>query len=581
MNKNIKRIIALTLTINGFSTVSSMTLGKNFDIMTKPVYAASYSPSTGELRTLKIKSLDGDTLDLRESYNGDTVKLSEDKEYYTKLTDDSDGIKIDADVKGGDYIVKIFTSDNADATAYKPGDEILLGKGNSTIYIRTYESLSAYRDAKDKKKDVRICEEEYTINLKKTTESSYEDSNQDSIYLISLNLNKGDISFIKQKTEYDVKVDSSIDEIKITAKPENEDDRVRIDGDLVDDSDNYRKTISLDKGKNEIKIKITDNKDNQRTYTLNITRGDVSDNEDDIYLDDLTISEGDLDFSEDDNTYEVNLNEDVSKITVTAPPEDEEYLVTINGDEVKSNDDYEKNVSLTKGENIIKIVVEDEVNDKKRTYTLTVNRGKAENNQGNQNTDTDTTGKKSQWVQTSEGWKYYDENGSILKNSWLFDKEQKVYCYLDKNGLRLSGWFKDNEKWYLMDNKGAMLTGWQYTDGKWYMLGTDGAMKTGWYKEEVTNQSSANTSTETNANPQNTTKIEEVYYLNADGSMKTGWLSDNSKWYFFNANGTMQKGWLIDYNSKYYLNEDGTMATGTKTIGEKTYKFNNNGALII
>ena len=68
-----------------------------------------------------------------------------------------------------------------------------------------------YRKAKDDNNDVRICEEEYTINVKKTTESSYEDNTQDSIYLEKLELSKGDINFLKQRTSYDIKVDSSVE----------------------------------------------------------------------------------------------------------------------------------------------------------------------------------------------------------------------------------------------------------------------------------------------------------------------------------------------------------------------------------
>lgn len=581
MNKNIRRIIALTLAISAFSTFSAITSNKNFNILTTTAYASSYSPSTGELETLKIKTSSGDTLDLRDGYNGDTVKLSDDKEYYAKLTDDSDGIKIDSDVKGSDYIVRIFTSDKADATAYKPGDEILLGKGDTTVYVRTYESLDDFREAKDKKKDVTICEEEYKINIRKTKASSAEDESQDSIYLDSIQLSKGDIAFLKQRTSYDVKVDSSVDEIKITAKPEDESDRVRIDGDLVGYSDNYKKTVSLDNGKNEIKVKVTDNKDNQRTYTLNITRGSSSSNQDDVYLDNLTISEGDIDFSKDDSNYDVDVDESIDKITVEAPPEDEDYLVTINGDEVKSNDDYKKKISLDKGENTIKVVVKDEIKDKKRTYTLTVQRGKSQDNDDTQNSNSGssnntTTNPKSQWVQTSDGWKYYDENGNALKSSWFFDKDQKVYCYLDKNGLRVTGWFKDNNKWYYLNEKGAMLTGWQKVNDKWYLLGSDGAMLTGWYKETSTSQSS-----DAENSNNNDKDAGNWYYLNSDGSMRTGWLSYDGNWYFFNANGTMQRGWLIDYNSKYYLTDDGTMAIGTKTINGKEYKFNSSGALII
>lgn len=574
MNKNLKRIIALTLIFSAYGAISTTTSEGYFNIGTKAVYASSYSPSSEELKSLSIKTTNGDTLDLRDGYNGDTVKLNDDKEYYVKLTDDSDGIKINAEADDSDYVVRIFTSDSANATGYNTGDKIQLGKGNTTIYIRTYESLAAYRKAKDSKNDVTICETEYTINLKKTTGSSYEDETQDSIYLSKLGISKGDMDFLKQRTSYDIKVDSSVSEIKITAEPEDSSDRIRIDGSLVDSSDNYKKTVDLDNGKNEIKVKVTDNKDNQRTYTLNITRGNASSNADDVYLDELKVSEGNFDFSKDKNSYELNLDESVNEIEITAEPEDEEYLVTINGKQVKSSDDYEKEISLSKGENTVKVVVEDEVNDKKKTYTLTINRGKAEDTK---NTD-DLAEVKSGWTQTSEGWKYNDENGKALKSSWLFDKQANVYCYLDENGLRKTGWIKDKEKWYLLDNRGAMLIGWQELDGKKYYLDSQsGEMKTGWYKEVVME----NDTTSSGEKTANTSASENWYYLNSDGSMKTGWLADGDKWYYLNKTGAMQTGWLIDSNSKYYLNRSGEMIKGTKVIDGKTYKFSNAGILIV
>ena len=55
MNKNIKRIIALTLTINAFSTISAITPGVALNFITKPVYASSYDPSSGELKSLTVK----------------------------------------------------------------------------------------------------------------------------------------------------------------------------------------------------------------------------------------------------------------------------------------------------------------------------------------------------------------------------------------------------------------------------------------------------------------------------------------------------------------------------------------------
>lgn len=548
MNKHIKRIIALVLAINTFSTISGITTKGRINIDTTIAYASSYSPSADELKTLKIKSTNGDSLDLRDGYNGDTVKLSDDKEYYAKLTDDSDGITIDAEAKGEDEVVRIFTSDKSDATEYKSGDKILLGKGDNTIYVRTYNSLDDYRKAKNQEKDVTQCEEEYTINVRKTQESDSEDDNQDPIYLDNIKLSQGDISFLRQRTNYDVKVDSSVSEIKITATPEDESDRVRVNGTIVDSNDNYRENVSLDNGKNEIKIKVTDSHDNQRTYTLNVTRGDDSDSNDDIYLDNLKIDHGTLDFSRDKDSYDVEVDDAVNKLMVTAEPEDEDYVVKINGDEVKSNDDYQKDVSLSKGDNNIKVLIEDELNDKKRAYTINVKRGTEDNNNDTKNSDT-IVNNKSKWVQTDKGWQYYNEDGNIVKSSWIQDK--------------------GTSKWYFVDANGYKLLGWQYINGKWYMLDTaTGEMKIGWYKEAVTNKDNSKDN-----------KTENWYYLDSDGSMKMGWFSVGGVWYYFNKSGVMQKGWIVDSNSKYYLNDTGAMVTGTQTIDNKEYKFAANGVL--
>jgi glucan-binding YG repeat protein len=570
MNKNIKRIIALTLIVNATATILPTTMNK-YLMEVQPVYAASYSPDDGQLKSIKVKTLDGKSLDLLDGYNGDKVKLSDETEYYIKQTDKSDGIKIDADVEGSDYIVKIFTSDKSDATAYDPGDKILIGKGDSTVYVRTYKSKSDFRKAKDVQKNVGDCEQEYRLNIRKTTESSFEDGDQDSIFLSKLDVSKGSISFLKEKSSYDLTVAKDVDHINVTAEPENSNDRVRINGAVVDSNDRYKKAIDLDEGKNDIKIKVTDSKDNQRTYTLTVTRGDASNAQDNIYLDNITLDNGSIDFSKDTNSYTVDLDESVSKLKITAQPEDDNDVVTIDGDQVKEKDDYQDKVSLEKGKNEIKVIVKDEVNDKERTYTLTVNRGKV---QDTQNTDKDqeqANGKKNGWVKTDAGYKYYDENGTEYKNKWLFDNEKKIYYYLNDSGVRQTDWFKVNNLWYLFDNNGVMLTGWQKNKEQWYMLDkTNGDMKTGWYKETAAVQEG-----------DKTTNVEHTYYLNDDGSMRTGWLQLDNKWYYFDENGYMQKGWVVYANSKYYLDYDGTMVTGTKKIDEKEYKFTENGVLML
>lgn len=628
MNKSIKKIIAMTVALNAVVTVIPNTFS---GIAINEAYAASYTAKNGELTSLTIKSLNGDKLSLRDGYNGDTVKLSDDKEYYVKSTDDSEGITIDAEVKGSDRIIRIFLSDDNDAQAYKPGDKLYIGKGNTTVYVRTYASLSDFRKAKDKDKDVSNCEEEYKINVKKTKGSEYDDSSQDSVYLKSLSLSKGDITFTKQRTTYNIKVDSSVSEIRITAKPEDDNSRVRIDGSIVDDDDNYRKTVSLDNGKNEIKIKVTDRDDNQRVYTLNITRGSSSDSNSNskINLRNLELDEGDIEFDENKTSYTVDVDEDVNKIVVTAEPDDEEYLVTVNGSEINSGDDYKKRVSLKKGENTIKVIVKDEVEDKEKTYTITVNRGKGEednssngsSNVSNENNNSSNTENNSNqgsssssqqenadspkgkgWTQVNGDWKYKNDQGTYLTNQWLLNKEEGVYYYLKEDGYRASGWIQEGGNWYLLDKNGRMLTGWQYTGGVWYYLESSGAMKTGWLKidktvevkndsdnknttEQNTNQSANTTETNNNENKTEENKIQTKvvttwYYLETSGAMKTGWVRVNNKWYYMNKDGAMQTGWVIDNNSKYYLESSGAMVTGTKNIEGKQYKFSSNGALI-
>ena len=580
MNKRIKRIIALTLTISAFSTFSSV-LNRNNIGLIKSAYAASYKPSSGELSSLKVKSTEGDTLDLKDGYNGDEVKLSEDKEYYVKLTDESDGIKIDADVKGSDRIIRIFLSNDTDAEAYKVGEKLPLGKGNTAVYVRTYESLSDFRKAKDKQKDVTQCEEEYVINVKKTTGSSYDDDTQDAIYISKLELSKGDITFTKQRTSYDVKVSSSVDSIKITAKPEDSSDRVRIDGTLVDESDDYKKSVSLKSGKNVIKVKVTDSKDNQRVYTLNITRGNSSSSEqDEVFLNNLETNEGEIDFSQEETSYKLDVDNDVEDIKVTAEPEDEEYLVTINGKQVTSGDEYEKEISLEEGKNTIKIVVEDEVEDKKRTYTLTVNRKESE---------------KAEEIKVEEN----KENNQTQEENKSENQSSNTSA---------TKWSQNDGKWYLLNSNGDKLKGWQYIGGQWYYLDSDGVMKTGWLKletevedtstsstnnkdsenkesgsaqnnSESTNKTESTTSEKTAETEKKTKKVTKWYYLNTDGAMVTGWL-DSGKWYYLNSDGSMHTGWLIDNNSKYYLNDSGAMVTGTQTIDGKEYKFSSGGALM-
>ena len=564
MNKNIKKIIAASIAAG---TITAITPAQVTTIMTTPAYAASYKASTGELKDLKIESSKGDSLELRDDYDGDEVYLSKEKVYYAKLTGSSTGVIIDAEVKGEDYVVKIFTSSKDDAKGVKPGELIELEKGETTLYIRTYESERAYKNALRNKDVGGECEEEYELNIKKTSGSSYEDDTQDEIFLDNISLNKGDITFLKRKSTYDITVDSSVNEIKITAEPEDTSDRVRINGDLVDEDDKYRKTVSLKAGKNEVKIKITDNKDNQRVYTLNITRKAASGEviQDNIYLSDIVLDEGDISFDADETSYDIELDEDIDELEIQAIPEDEENRVTIDGTRVTDSVRYKKIVELEKGKNEIQIKVRNTSTDEQRIYTLNVYRGEVEEEEEkeeeNSNTNSTTNvndGTPNAWVKVGEGWQRNDANGKPLKQQWFEDTTTAKKYYLKDDGFRGTGWQFIEQKWYLFNSEGVMLTGWQYTGGTWYFMDEQGVMKTDWLYDRNSGI---------------------WYYLNDNGAMATGWLYNGGKWYYLNTSGAMQTGWITDKGVKYYLNSSGAMVTGTAIIEGKTYYFNSNGSL--
>jgi len=351
-------------------------------------------------------------------------------------------------------------------------------------------------------------------------------------------LSDGDIDFSSSTYSYTVEVPRSVDEIKITAKPKDEDSTVEIDGTEVDEDDNYRETVDLDKGKNTIKIKVTDEDDDKtRTYTLHIYRGTHSSNRDDAYLDTLKVENTSIDLSNSKTSYDVYTKDSIDEVTIKAVPEDKSNIVKIDGTTVDEDDEYEKDVDLKKGKNAFEIKIKDDDNDELKTYTLNIFRGDTNNNT-KQNTDTNTGAstntsiKANQWIYVNGQIQYNDGNGNPLKNTWFWDSSVGKYYYLDYNGYRKTGWLYNNSHWYYLDGNGAMLKGWQYINGAWYYLDDSGAMKTGWFR---------------NYNG-------TWYYLNYSGKMKTGWMIDNGKYYYLNSDGAMAHDTVV---SGFRLGSDG------------------------
>ncbi|MVX62887.1 hypothetical protein GKZ28_04110 [Clostridium chromiireducens] len=275
MNKKIKVAAATTLSIIAFSIFQPT----KYSIMATKAYAeaSAYAlADKGELKSLDIQSTEGKSLDLCDDYDGYKVNLTDEKTYYVTLDKNSDGVKIYSESAGDDYVVKIFESDRKNATPHDIGENIPLKSGSNTLYIRTFTSESALKRAV-KNQSINSSDKVYKININKTSVNGSNDICIEQMILES-DLGRVPFSFNKDILSYDITVDEEAYELTIKVKPENEDYTVKIDGLKTTGDDDYKRSLPLKKGQNQIKINITDDADMTRTYTLNVNRGIAKDN---------------------------------------------------------------------------------------------------------------------------------------------------------------------------------------------------------------------------------------------------------------------------------------------------------------
>ena len=116
-------------------------------------------------------------------------------------------------------------------------------------------------------------------------------------------------------------------------------------------------------GKNQFIIRVTAENGNKKIYTINITR--ESSKSTNNYLKSLTLSNGNINFKRTTTTYNVNVDNNIDKITIGANLEDSK-----SGFE---NGFGPRTVDLALGNNTVYIKVRSE-SGQVRTYTLYINR---------------------------------------------------------------------------------------------------------------------------------------------------------------------------------------------------------------
>jgi glucan-binding YG repeat protein len=193
------------------------------------------------------------------------------------------------------------------------------------------------------------------------------------------------------------------------------------------------------------------------------------------------------------------------------------------------------------------------------------------------------------------GWKlikgkkyYFDEDGIMVCNR--AEKINGTYFLFDCDGVLVEGktgfykaavkkwdaWegIKTSYEWYYFSDKGELLTGWQKDNGKWYWFDN---VTESYYKERYGRMTGLNGGLcETD---------DGVYYFEKGGALvqgKKGWqkLADGS-WFYLNSDGSVCTGITEIDGKAYYFYSSGILHTaGTATIGGSLYVFGPGGELI-
>lgn len=168
--------------------------------------------------------------------------------------------------------------------------------------------------------------------------------------LDSLSLTGATITFDKNTTTYNVTIDASSTTISATKT----DSHAKVSG-------TGKKTLNY--GKNTLKVVVTAENGNKKTYTINVTRPDNRSANNN--LSSLKLSNGKISFNKNTTTYNVEVEGTVSSVKLEAALEDTKasFVKNYGPRTIKLN--YGKNAAL------IKVKAE---NTKEKTYTLNITR---------------------------------------------------------------------------------------------------------------------------------------------------------------------------------------------------------------
>lgn len=176
--------------------------------------------------------------------------------------------------------------------------------------------------------------------------------------------------FSPTTAEYTVYVDNSVSNITLTPVVNNRYATVTVDGNSVT-SGSASAPISLAAGSSRIvTVRVKPQSLGQyKNYTVTVTRAPSSN----ANLSGLSISEGSLSFNADTLSYELSVDNSVTKLRVTPTTADTGAKVRVNGTVVTSGSASEE-ISLATGQNTINVEVTAQDNITVKTYVLKIMR---------------------------------------------------------------------------------------------------------------------------------------------------------------------------------------------------------------
>lgn len=191
------------------------------------------------------------------------------------------------------------------------------------------------------------------VNNKTNTQTSVQSTLSNNAYLKEFRVDIPGITpdFNKNTFNYALTVEESVNNLSVTAVPEDSKASVSISG-----------NTNLNLGENTINVKVTaEDKKTTKTYTINVTKvQDVQ--KSNAFLQNIIVTDIEMSPSFSKEIFEYDLGSvTLDRITLSAFAENENATVQIEGNE-----------NLVLGENLIKITVTSENGNVNKTYTLKV-----------------------------------------------------------------------------------------------------------------------------------------------------------------------------------------------------------------